>query len=411
LCYTGDERYRLKGHKVKTDLQDVVIIGGGPVGSYLAAELVADGCGVTLLESKVQPGGKICCAGIISPECRRSFGIDESLVLQRARGARIYSPAGQTVELWRAEEQACVVDRAALDLRLAQKAMAAGVEYRFGSKVDSIEINDDGVTARVGVNDSRREYRARVAVIASGFGSRLTQMLGLGATGDYVVGAQAEVAADIDDIEVYTGHQVAPGFFGWMVPAAPHRALVGLLVRRKAGQYLEKLISSLQAQGKIAANGGQPGYRGITLKPPRRTYGRRLIVVGDAAGQVKPTTGGGIYFGLLSAQIAARHLQAALNADDLSPRRLAGYQKEWQARLGQEIKIGYWARRFYERLSDRKLERVFDIIKERRLDEALVEAEDVSFDWHGKAIIKMAGQRAMSHLSDIIRLPAWVGRG
>jgi flavin-dependent dehydrogenase len=100
-----------------------------------------------------------------------------------------------------------------------------------------------------------------------------------------------------------------------------------------------------------------------------------------------------------------------LAADDLSPRRLSGYEKEWKDRLGREIKIGYWARRFYEKLSDRKLDRVFDIINDSGLDQALVNAGDISFDWHGKAIIKLAGQRAMSRLSDIIKLPAWMGRG
>jgi flavin-dependent dehydrogenase len=275
--------------------------------------------------------------------------------------------------------------------------------------VEDIQVADDGVTTRIADNGS--ECRARMAVIASGFGSRLTHKLGLGAAGDYVVGAQAEVTANIDDIEVFTGSGIAPGFFGWIVPAEHNKALVGLMVRKKARQYLDKLIVSLIQQGKVAHNGNRPSYRGITLKPPRRTYGQRIIVVGDAAGQVKPTTGGGIYFGMLSAQIAAKHIHKALTVDDLSPRLLSGYEKEWKDRLGREIKIGYWARRFYERMSDRKLDRVFDIINDSGLDQALVESRDISFDWHGKAIIKLAGQRAMSRLSDIIKLPAWMGRG
>jgi geranylgeranyl reductase family protein len=361
-----------------------------------------------VLESKPQPGGKVCCAGIISPECCQSLGIDDSLVLQRVKGARIYSPSGKTVELWRNEEQACVVDRAALDKSLAERAMAAGVEYSFDSRVEKIDIDDESVTAKVAGNGSG--HKARVAVIASGFGAKLTETLGLGAAGDYVVGAQAEVTADVDEIEVFTGSEVAPGFFGWIVPAEPQKALVGLMVRKQARQYLDKLVASLIQQGKVAHNGNRPGCRGITLKPPRKTYGKRLIVVGDAAGQVKPATGGGIYFGMLSAQIAARHLQQALASNDLSSRKLSGYEKEWKERLGREIRIGYWARRFYEKLSDRKLDRVFDIINDSGLDEALIESEDISFDWHGKAIIKMAGQRAMSRLSDIVRLPAWMGK-
>jgi flavin-dependent dehydrogenase len=132
-------------------------------------------------------------------------------------------------------------------------------------------------------------------------------------------------------------------------------------------------------------------------------------VVGDAAGQVKPTTGGGIYFGLLSAEIAAKHLKHALEDDDLSPGRLAGYEREWKKKLRQELKICYWARRFYEKLSDKKIDQIFDIIKANGIDEVLLKADSLSFDWHGRTIIKLARQKAMSRFFNIIRLPSWIG--
>ena len=172
---------------------------------------------------------------------------------------------------------------------------------------------------------------------------------------------------------------------------------------------MRKLISSLREQGKVISEEVEPDYRGITLKPLKRTYGKRVMVVGDAAGQVKPTTGGGIYFGLLSAEIAAKHLKQALEDNDLSPKRLAGYEREWKKKLGQELKICYWARRFYEKLSDRKIDQIFDIITANGIDEALLKADSLSFDWHGRTIIKLARQKAMSRFFNIIRLPSWIG--
>ena len=134
-----------------------------------------------------------------------------------------------------------------------------------------------------------------------------------------------------------------------------------------------------------------------------------MIVVGDAAGQVKPTTGGGIYYGLLCAEIAADHLHRALESDDLSEKSLADYQREWQRKLGRELKICYWARKLYEHLSDRQIDRVFDIIKSKGIDESLLRADDLSFDWHGEVILRLLGKRALSEALKVVRIPFKTG--
>ena len=390
-------------------MRDVLVVGGGPIGSQVAFRMASMGYGVDVLEQKERLGGRVCCAGIISPECLSTYYIDDSVVLRRVNSARIFSPSGRLIRLWRVEEQACVIDRAAFELSMTEKAIDAGVEHHFGSPVRSITVKDDRVVAEVAHNNGVLEFEARAVVIANGFGSRLPAALGLGKAGDCVVGAQTEVTiADIDEIEVYMGREIAPGFFGWLVPTSQQKALVGLLSRRRADYYMKKLMALLREQGKVISDGLELGYRGITLKPPRRTYGKRVIVVGDAAGQVKPTTGGGIYFGLMSAEIAAKHLKQALDNNDLSSGRLAGYEREWKKRLGQELEICYWARRFYEKLSDEKIDQIFDIIKANGIDEALLKADGLSFDWHGKAIIKLARQKVMSRVFNIIRLPSWI---
>jgi digeranylgeranylglycerophospholipid reductase len=391
-------------------LRDVLVVGGGPIGSHIAYRLAGAGYGVTVLEQKEDLGERVCCAGIISRECHEAFSIDDSVILKRVNSARIFSPSGRLIRLWREEEQAYVIDRAAFNSSMAGKAVAAGVEYIFNSPVRDITVKDDGVVAKVARHGKGIDIEARTAVITSGFGSRLPAALGLGRAGDSVVGAQAEVeTANIDEIEVYMGREVAPGFFGWLVPTTTKRALVGLLTRRRAEFYIRKLMASLKEQGKVVSGEVETSYRGITLKPPRRTYGRRAVVVGDAAGQVKPTTGGGIYFGLLSAEIAARHLKRALEVDDLSQRRLATYEREWKTRLGQELKICYWARRFYEKMNDRKIDQAFDIIKANGIDEALLKADELTFDWHGGAIIKLVRQKAISQFFNMISLPSWIG--
>ena len=391
-------------------MYDVVVIGSGVVGSYMAYKLAGLGYGVAVLEQHKQVGDRVCCTGIVSQECIRSFSLDESVVLREVNSARLFSPLGELLRLWREMTQASVIDRPALDRAMANRAQNKGVEYRLGSLVTDVEVRDSGVTVKANCQGERVGLEARVVVIATGFNPKFTEGLGLGKIGDFVIGAQAEVQArDIDEVEVHFGREVAPGFFAWLVPTSTPQALVGLLSRKTPKEYLRKLLSFLKASGKIGYNDGEIGCRGITIKPLKRTYDRRLIVVGDAAGQVKPTTGGGIYFGLLSAEIAAHNLHQALEKNDLSASSLSGYQREWKKKLGKELSICYWARRFYENLGDRQVDRIFDIIKDNGIDEALLKANELSFDWHGRAILKVARQKIITKALDNIKIPFRIG--
>jgi flavin-dependent dehydrogenase len=110
--------------------------------------------------------------------------------------------------------------------------------------------------------------------------------------------------------------------------------------------------------------------------------------VGDAAGQVKPTTGGGIYYGLLCADIAVDVLDRAIAGNDCSSRALLEYERRWKNLLGRELRVGRWARRAFERLSDRRIERLFNTVQNSRATESLLNAPGFSFDWHSRLILR-----------------------
>ena len=313
--------------------------------------------------------------------------------------------------MWREETQACILDRAAFDRAMAERAKNKGARYLLNSLARNIGVGENRVNVEAVCQGKELNLEARAAVIAAGFGSALAGKLGLGKIGDFVTGAQVEVEAKgIDEIEVYFGEEIAPGFFAWLVPTSPSRARVGLLSRRSPELYLKRLVSSLQAQGKIASDKAEPRYGGVPLKPLARTYGDRLLVVGDAAGQVKPTTGGGVYYGLLCADIAADTLHQALIDDNLLAKNLAGYQRKWRRKLGRELEIGYYARKFYERLSDKQVDRVFDKIKSHGIDQALLQAEDVAFDWHGKAVVRLIGNKIVAKALRAMKAPFLLGK-
>ena len=376
------------------------------MGSYAAYKLAGAGYGVVVLEQKQRLGEPVCCAGIIGRECVSSFAVDDKVILRQANSAKLFSPSGRLLRLWRPETQAYIIDRAAFDKAMANRAQGNGAEYILNSLVRNIETGDDMVRVEAACHGERLNLTARAVIIATGFGSRLSEGLGLGKVSDFVMGAQTEVeTTGIDEIEVYFGQEIAPGFFAWLVPTSANRALVGLLSRHNPGLYLRKLMSSLLVQGKIVSAEAELSYGGIPLKPLPRTYSKRLLVVGDAAGQVKPTTGGGIYYGLLCANIAANTLHSALESGNLSARRLVNYQREWRKKLGQELKIDYRARKFYEHLSDRQIDRIFGIIKSNGIDDDLLKAKDLSLDWHGEAVLRLLGHRAMSKAIEVMKIP------
>ncbi len=370
----------------------------------MAYRLAGMGYAVVVLERKQKIGEQVCCTGIIGQECVNSFAIDDNVILREANSAKLFSPSGNLLRLRREETQAYILDRTAFDAAMVSRAQDNGAEYILDSLVRDIEVEQDRVKIKASHQQVTSNFEARAAVIATGFGSRLTE--GLGRVDDFVNGAQAEVETPgIDEVEVYFGREIAPGFFGWLVPTSSRTARAGLLSRHSPGLYLRKLMTSLLAQGKIVSSEAKLSYGGIPLKPLGRTYGERLIVVGDAAGQVKPTTGGGIYYGLLCADIAAKTLHQALQHDDLSAKSLARYEQRWRRRLGRELKIGYWARKLFERLSDRQIDRIFDIVKANGIDEALLKAKDLSFDWHSRAILRVIGYTVVSKVAGVMKPP------
>jgi geranylgeranyl reductase family protein len=386
-------------------MHDVIIAGGGPVGSHVARRLAEKGHKVLVLEKKSRVGEKVCCTGIIGQECVNTFSIDDKVILRKVNSAALFPPSGYSLHLYRQEPQACVLDRSAFDIFMAERAQHAGAEYNFNSRVTGIITGNDHASVSVSCRGKEFKIPAKAVVIASGFSPGLNERLGLGTFKDFTTGAQAEVETPgIDEVEVYFG-DMAPGFFAWLVPITPLMARVGLLARKDAGLYLKKWLAQLAKRGKITSAEAKLSYGGIPLKPPTRTYGERMIAVGDAAGQVKPTSGGGIYYGLLGAEIAADTLHKALADDDLSAGRLARYERAWRRKLGRELRAGYWARKLFERLSDRQIDRIFEIIKAGGIDEALLKAEDLSFDWHSRTIIRLLKYQMVAKTLEVIKSP------
>ncbi len=358
------------------------------MGSYTANRLAGQGLHVCVIEKNARAGQKSSCTGIVSRDCFKLLSVDTGVVQWQARSAKIFSPSGKYIRVERETTQAYVLDRPALDRHIAKQAQESGAEFHFSTFVSGIRKDAKSVRVQAAAQSGPVSFESRLVVIASGFGTSFTKSLGLGQINDYAQGAQVEVAGNgIEEVEVYSGTDIAPGFFAWLAPAGTSYAKAGLLCRSNPGSYITALLERLKQQGKIEAVSGDISYGAVPLKPLARTYADRMIVVGDAAGQVKPTTGGGIYFGLLCAGLAAETICDALKNGNFSARELSVYQKKWHNVLKHELAIDYWAHRFYRKLNNRQIEQIFDIIESHGIHESLLASPDVTFDWHSNVIL------------------------
>jgi flavin-dependent dehydrogenase len=131
----------------------------------------------------------------------------------------------------------------------------------------------------------------------------------------------------------------------------------------------------------------EPRLKILPLGPVTKTYAHRVVAVGDAAGLVKPTTGGGIYYGLLSGQFAADALHEALDADDLRESRLRAYETRWRDRLGAEIRTGLAFRMLASRLTDRAIDSLVELARVDGIVPLLRQTAD--FNWHRQSALAL----------------------
>jgi len=367
---------------------DVVVVGAGPAGCECARRLAEAGYSVLVVEEHARPGEPLHCTGIISPPAYRAFDLPRSAVQAELKEAELTSPGGITLRVEMNGAGPFVVDRRAVDVSLATRAQAVGVEFRYRTRATEMQVGRWAVSLGGVCGGEGWQTTARAVVLATGARSRLPQAAGLARADEVVHGAQAEVAAASPPVmRVWVGSRLTPGGFGWVVPAQEGRSRVGVLTReRLPGQGPRQALMQLSKQA-FAGSTDELAWTGMRVHPvpavPRHpTWGDRVLSVGDAAGQVKMTTGGGIYYGLLGARMASEVLCEGLRRGRLSAPHLARYQRVWQRVLGPEQRAGQVLRKLVLSAADETLDDIFRRAERLGLSRYLVEMLD--FDWHAR---------------------------
>jgi digeranylgeranylglycerophospholipid reductase len=384
---------------------DAIVVGGGPVGSYAALNLGKLGVKATVFEEHPKVGLPSHCAGHLSIKSLRSMGLyplPNGVVENTFYAANFYSPVGTKFSLHLSCPVTAVLNRAKFDQYLAAQAEAAGANFALNSRIQSLLIEDGcvkGATVGQSGNNEQRIH-SKILIDAEGVSSRLLRQTGLTALRSsglvYAVEAEVDDVQDVelDAVEVYFGKGYAPGFYGWLIPRRDGSAKLGLATNNgDPREYLKRLMfkHSVASKQLAKAKVTQVGYHAITLGGPiKKTYADGFLAVGDCASQVKPTTGGGVIFGLICAKTAAEVVSQALKQDDVSSSFLQTYQKSCDDLLSFDFSVMLRLRRFLDSLSDEKLDEVLRVCGKLGVDSALSGVDEI--DFQGKLLLKLVGK-------------------
>lgn len=358
----------------------IIVIGAGPIGSLLSLHLTEKNYEVVVLEEHKAPGLPRHCAGVISYETLRLYGFNtsSSIVLNKLNGAYIVFPGGKILHVYREGHVAYVVDRAKFDEKLATYSEEKGTVFFYSTEAKKLHFPG----SKIVVETNRENFSCDKVFVCEGLSRRITRQLtevrqkpliGLN------VDAEACFSFPKDHVYVFFSKKISDRLFGWIIPLGNNLVRIGTASTANTDKYLEALINKACSAGildkvKILEKTG--GL--INVDGPLKHFvflKDRAVLVGDSAGQTKPTTGGGLYYGGLGAIIAAK-----------SPTGFI-YEKKWWQKCGKDIKSMLFLRRVLDSLDDRDLEK---IIKRVNLEElsALLSSKGM-FDTQSKTVIEL----------------------
>ncbi len=370
-------------------IRDVLVVGGGPAGSTAARRVAQQGHDVVQVEEHTEIGRPVQCGGLLTPHLMEKLPFDvDPLVHTRLSKARIYAPDGTLLRLEANELKSVACDRAALDKKLSDLAVQQGTELKLGTKVVDARREDGHIKARTRTpGGDEGTIRARLVVGADGAQSRVAKWFDLFEPKQYISlhGAEMTNLSGLDPkgVEMWLGEDRAPGFFTYIIPTGEDKGKVEAGVWNApypAKRYFERMFEDPLARKHLG--GAKTEFTisaTIPFGPADETVTDRVMLVGDAAGQAKPTTGGGIYTGTYCAEILAEEASQALEDDELGADRLQRYHDRWSSTIGRELRIMMRLRHAFLQLSDQDLSDIWERLSQPAVTRVLNEHGDIDY--------------------------------
>lgn len=363
-------------------------------------------------------GEPMQCAGLVTSKLSKIVAFPQSeVVINKIRGAYLYSPQGRMVELDSGGDHALLMDRCEFDRRVAKSATDAGVELWTNAKWMGAQRAGDGFLSTVLRNEGERTrpvtVRSRLLVGADGVQTNVGRAFGMPRPKEFLPGFEAELEGlDLprkDMIPVFSDPTLAPGFFSWVIPATNTTGRAGLCMRPRRASALEHFQRFRRNELVVpyipeAAKITRPIVGTVPLGLPDRFTDDGILLVGDACAMPKPTSGGGIYTGLEGSVIAADVAADALTRGDTSHKRLQVYDQRFRrSRIGREIRLGWRLRRAFLHMTTSEIEEAFRLFSNRRARGVLDRFGDIDHPSHLLAPLLLAEPRLLKFAPKALR--------
>ena len=365
---------------------DVVVAGGSIAGLTFAAESAKRGLSVLVAEEHPEVGEPEKCDGLVSLRGLKRFGHPprQDVIQNEISSGLIHSPSGKHFAVNTGGLEVVVVDRSAYDCQVADEARDQGAEIVCGARASDFLQTHEGVTVRVGSGTVTAKYYVDAT------GPSASPKSGI------LPAAKYEIEADwvrTHAVEVFLDSQRYPQFFAWVIPFGRHLAKVGA-----AGyginpfRALDSFLSGKPS--KVLRKISAPLYVGGSV--PKFVIGRRVLV-GESAGQVKPTTAGGIMTSMAGAVMAAHWVSEAVRTGDAS--QLQNYQQEWESRFLKETKAMLRLRSVFGKLTNRDIDSLVSMIATPRV---ITKLSQTDFDFHASALLGVLGLKGLLRVAGVV---------
>ncbi len=367
---------------------DVLVSGAGPIGATVAGQIAEQNYKVAIIEKNNKIGDPVQCAGLVTERVLDLTNItkNSNIILNKVKGANIHSPSNKILSIGGNKTYAYVIDRSKFDKKIMDNSEEKGSQLFLKNKLISAQKSNKTIEI---ITSKDNSFKCKILVGADGPQSAIRDRFSLPQPEEVLIGIGAEIEntnLNPEFVEIFLGNTISPDFFAWMIPTNKDgtSARIGLCINKaeskKIKYFFKKFLNNkntkeylenIKITKKIA---GQ-----IPLGLIKKTYSSNVLLVGDAAAQVKPTSGGGIYTGLLSANHCSKTALEALKNHNYTENFLKKYQTLWQKEISREITAGMKFRKIFKKIDDSKIDKYINILNDKKTIQIINKYGDIDY--------------------------------